>query len=691
EDKIMTDMDGFSQFNYTTYLIPNIHNLSARFLGDEFFLPIEKNIPLEIKPEFTQLDYFGTAVPYSDWNLIMVNLTDDEGLPVPFRNVVIRAEFEEGVEIIGVVITNQTGIGVLNYTALQKPGGYLMIATFFSDPYYYSCNNYGILVITKETCSMIMQEIKIMEDVPIIFNMTITEDDGPPVEGAEIGFYIFDTIWENFPPFYSLDPIAMLYPALYEKYSSIGEIVTLEIYLQPLPLPYPFGYWSGQAYVELWIYVGTNSSDDRGVTTLEWEPTVELDEGTYDIKAVYKGSDYYFACNGTAHLSILPKEVYISTIGYWIDRNYYVDITVLDVEGNPVPNFDFTIFIFNGETYSFSVTTDEYGKVSLNLGEPAPGNYTIKFVIVGIEYPTNTSLVIYLSEVSERGLALLIDTWIIISSSIYPEATYSLAVFIGVAGLVGTAVSLIAWVEHLDGWWGIPAAIAAQAIAIAGLTLGFYEFVMVDYSYDQIAFWIWSMIRTIMQERGKIIPVFMEPLGNNELLIALFTIMALDDGLKDASDNSVGLIVLGPRSRANIYAYFINNPTMLNKLRFVYLAYVDSFMDEVILYSGVETVIAVQPINPLNYYITAMWTKQFFLNVGLIDPITADSLLLAIAATQIEFPLLGFAGWTLTVVGVGLGLAAISRIAAGLWIGLMELYFFAWFGMCPAILGWIGI
>ncbi|MHA1380089.1 MAG: hypothetical protein ACTSRG_17085 [Candidatus Helarchaeota archaeon] len=694
DDEIMTGTDGFSQFNYTTWIIPDIHDLGARFLGDEFFLPAEKNIPLKIEPEFTQLDYFGTAVPYSDWNLIMVNLTDDEGLPVPFRHIIIQAEFEEGFETIGVVITNQSGVGVLNYTALQKPGGYLMIATFFGDPYYYSCNNYGILAITKETCSMGMQEVRVMKDVPIIFNMTITEDDGPPVEGAQIDFYIFDTIWEHIPPFYSLDPIAMLYPALYEKYSSIGEIINLEIYLQPLPLPYPIGYWVGQVYVELWMYAGTNYSSDTGVTTLEWEPTVELEEGTYEIKAVYKGSEYYFACNGTAHLSILPKEVYISTLGYWIDRNYHVEITILDTDGNPVPNFDLTVFIFNGDTYSFSVTTNENGKAIINLGEPTPGNYTIRFAIVGIEYPTNNSLVIYLSKLTDLSLAEQINTWIILSSTIFIELWTTITAFVlAAAGIIGL-VGFMAYLEHGNQFTGIPGALWATIWAGIAISASIADFLYYN-TYDQAGLLLWQLLVVHYHETGKVIGVLGEALRwlwlyDNPAFTAII-FYVLSEAFKNADTDSVGLIVLGPMYRDVLKAYFACNPNDIAKLKFVYLGYYGSFQDTG-MFSIVDFGVAVEPPSPIQYFMIPSYTLDFFSMFFLLsvtDGVNDITIHLVLEQTLQQIP------WSIALVFTGV-LAGYYPIFSSVkllgayfvLVGSMTALFLAMFCLSPKFQNW---
>jgi len=658
---------------------------------------------LEIEHEFTKLDNFATAIPYSDWNLIIVNLTDDEGSPVPFRKVVIQAEFEEGAETIGVIITNQSMIGVLNYTALQKPGGYLMIATFFGDSYYYSCNNFGVLAITKETCSMDMQEVRIMEDVPIIFNMTIRENDGPPVEGAEIEFYILNTIWENFPPFYfSGNPIGMIYQALYQKYSSIGEIVTIEIYLQPLPLPYPIGYWSGQAYVELWIYTGTNSSSDTGVTTLEWEPTVELEEGTYEIKAVYEGNDYYFACNGTAHLSILPKKIYISTLGYWIDRNYNVEITVLDSEGTPVPNFDLTIFIFNGDTYSFAVTTNENGKVTLNLGELAPGNYTIRFAIVGIEYPTNASLIIYMPEMTDLSLAKEISTWIILSSSIWPEYSITIGILIGIAAGIAGLVGFAAYLEHGNQFTGIPGAIAATIIT--GFLIGlFFSVYFMDTAYDWVGIEIWAVLLNLYHETGKVIGLsgeFLYPIWLVNLpAFVNIVIYTLLEGLKDAEDYSVGLIVLGPMYREALRTFIALHYDLTKKFRFVYLGYSGSLQD-MGWFRKSAVIIGIEPVIPIIHFHTiSSFTKNFFTKFFIISPLLDGTIITfayAIAfildKTSSDFPCDLFSHYQ-GIIGSWLEIFAQATLpkTGVVFVSAMEAFFIAEFAISPKYYFAIGL
>lgn len=167
--------------------------------------------------------------------------------------------------------------------------------------------------------------------------------------------------------------------------------------------------------------------------------------------------------------------------------------------------------------------------------------------------------------------------------------------------------------------------------------------------------------------------------------------MALNS-LQNADDQSVGLIVLGPQSRLYIYSYFITYPSMLKKLRFVYLGYVDSFFDAIALFSGVETVIAVQPFTVFEFFKIPLWTEKFFLYISLVDPITIESLYGAFLATDITFPIAIWAAWTLSTISVSTALLKATFWAAGAaWIGLMELYCFGWFTGPLLRAGWSGI
>ncbi|MHA1381728.1 MAG: hypothetical protein ACTSRG_25445, partial [Candidatus Helarchaeota archaeon] len=327
-------------------------------------------------------------------------------------------------------------------------------------------------------------------------------------------------------------------------------------------------------------------------------------------------------------------------------------------------------------------------------GEPAPGNYTIRFAIVGIEYPTNASLIIYMPEMTDLSLAEQINTWIILSSSILIELWTTITAFVlagaGIIGLVGFA----AYIEHGNQFTGIPGALAASILSAIAITISISEYLYRN-TYDQAGLLLWQLLVVHYHETGKVIGCLGEPLWglwafNNPAFTAII-FYVLHEGLKDVATDSVGLIVLGPMYRNVLMAYFACYPNDIAKIRFVYLGYYGSFQD-IGMFSIVEFGVAVEPPSPIQYHMIPSFTLSFFsmfFLLSITDGVNDYTIFYVLGQTSHEIPWSVAASFALAVASFEGPFHAIGLWAAyGVFIGAMIALFIGMFAISPKFQNW---
>ncbi|MHA1381869.1 MAG: Ig-like domain-containing protein, partial [Candidatus Helarchaeota archaeon] len=107
----ITDSNGTVIHAYTTWLLLANYNLTSMFYGDEYFISSNKSIPLQIDKEITEIVPLADLT-FSDPGLLMVNLTDDEGIPVSNKTAIIQITFPESTFLSPIPVFSN-GIGYL--------------------------------------------------------------------------------------------------------------------------------------------------------------------------------------------------------------------------------------------------------------------------------------------------------------------------------------------------------------------------------------------------------------------------------------------------------------------------------------------------------------------------------------------------------------------------------------------------
>ncbi|OYT38818.1 MAG: hypothetical protein B6U89_05235, partial [Desulfurococcales archaeon ex4484_58] len=144
-----------------------------------------------------------------------------------------------------------------------------------------------------------------------------------------------------------------------------------------------------------WEFLGSITTDSSGVAELQWK--VLVSPGTYQIKAVYSGSSEYKPSETYATLTVY-KEVsvinayVIGTIRYNDEAEILVELK--DNDDTPIDNVYVKLYLLRGSNREYLgkalTDTDGYAIISFNA-YMAPGTYTVEVVFDGNPYYTGSS------------------------------------------------------------------------------------------------------------------------------------------------------------------------------------------------------------------------------------------------------------------------------------------------------------
>ena len=289
----------------------------------------------------TSLSDPSCTVNYGDTALINTTLVNEDGNPVPNKNITFEyAIIEENWILIGHALTDENGNASISFTANIVPGNYSLRASFAGDGEYKATETLGWLVITKENTNLTLAVKNCTFSDESRFYAILTDNEGNPLEDYTIVFEISESG---------------------EQWTSLGESVT----------------------------------NESGIAVLTW--TCERQPGKYFARAVFEGNTYYIESSDQAEFYV-EKEITKTSVstegGDYSDLiDFYAQLS--DDEGNPISGVTIIFEISgNGSTWIFlgeSVTNESGIAVFSWICNVTPGEYFARITFEGNDYYLGSS------------------------------------------------------------------------------------------------------------------------------------------------------------------------------------------------------------------------------------------------------------------------------------------------------------
>ena len=438
---VNTGETGAIQCSFYPNLAPGIYQIKFEFQGDALYTPVEREGILEIKKEITVINnnFIKVEVPYTDTVSINPIFTDDEGDPLASKqlNFYISYDFTT-YTFFDSSMTNSNGIASIDYTAIETPGSYSLFIEFLGDTYYEASQLYGSLIITKEHTDITVPDVQISDSQATLIAV-LQEDDGPPIGGVPIKFYL--------------------------HYDGIEEFID-EVY--------------------------TDSSGEARKTI-----TIQPGQEEAVIFAEFEGNDYYFAITGHDGFIIPPKpaEITIENIDQDPSGLFYFKIRVTDENGNPVYPLDVDFLISDTNIHEKKTApTDQNGIAEIYYD---PHGYTGTLSLIISTTSTRYSIPsASISLLSQKGVGTEIVTWLMFVGFVTSGESAEWWFWIGAMyAAVFAAAAIYAWLEGGNGWWGfwkVPIVIGALVGILASAIYTINK--VSQYSYSHIEHTIFSSI-----------------------------------------------------------------------------------------------------------------------------------------------------------------------------------------------------
>jgi len=441
----------------------------------------------------TSLSDPSCTVNYSDSILINTTLIDEDGNPVPNKNITFEyAIIEENWILIGFALTDENGNASISFTADIVPGNYSLKVSFAGDGKYKPTETLGWLVITKENTilTLVVENCTFSDEAE--FYAILTDDDGVPLEGYTIVFEIsadgeqWTLLGEsvtNESGVAVLTWICELQPGRYfaravfegnDYYlgSEDQEEFYVEKEITEISVSTEGGNYSDliEFYAQLtdderaplsgvtilfeisengstWVLLGESITNESGIAVFSW--ICNITPGEYFVRATFEGNDYYLGSSGQTSFIVNREITEILTSPVTVQYSDYVEFSAQLIDDDGVPLEGFTLifnvsengvdWIFLGEN-----VTDENGIAVLEwICDLMPQNYILKIYFAGNDY--------YLAAETQVDLIVEKETTQIYVRSV--EGNYS------------DPVELYAAISDDEG------------VAIQGITLDFYVIV----------------------------------------------------------------------------------------------------------------------------------------------------------------------------------------------------------------------
>ncbi len=145
EYSVTTDDDGVASYSYKIGLKPGKYTMSARFVGDSYYMGCNNSAGLDVKTASTGWTVVDKSGYKSNKIALIAILKDEYGKALTGKTVKFIVSGDNGVYI---AFTNSSGQAVYkNYVINQKSGIYTITAKFLGDAYYGGSSESGSLTV----------------------------------------------------------------------------------------------------------------------------------------------------------------------------------------------------------------------------------------------------------------------------------------------------------------------------------------------------------------------------------------------------------------------------------------------------------------------------------------------------------------------------------------------------------------
>lgn len=428
-----TDKSGYAYVAFVVEWPAGSYSVKVSFAGDTYYESVEQSGILTISKEKTALDDPSTSGYYSDSAVSTTYLTDDDKSPVPNVWVDFKVYYDGSWISLGSNQTDDNGMVRLKFTVDLPYGEYDLNVSFSGNEYYEGTYRIGTLTVLKEITELSNISASGYYSDSVTLVTYLLTDDKEPVSGRIVVYSIYiNGSWSTLgnaytqsdgkaeltvdlnytPDTYSIEA-SFVGDNYYDSCETTGQLV---IYKEKTVLsdPSTSGHYSDDIVIgsvltddehvgisdraltfeirlgDSWQTLGSNTTNSNGEASLRI--LLSYDPGTYDLKVMFNGDEYYEPCEAYGTLTVRKE---IATISAFESSGNYSDTVLLvakltDDDNTPLENLvvgfnvssDNITWIFIGEAYTNS---SGYAELSYVIDLPY-GNYTLKAYFEGNDY-----------------------------------------------------------------------------------------------------------------------------------------------------------------------------------------------------------------------------------------------------------------------------------------------------------------
>ena len=456
-----TNESGYAVFYVYLDLIPGIYQLRVHVPESEYYLEGFSGIGQAlIYKEYTLLSIIDvdSSFEYSDYLTISVNLTDDEGIPIFNKTIILNISGQEYHNT-----TSPTGLAEVSFVIQLMPGEYNLSIISEENQYYRRSEcSMRVHILKEQTNLLISAPDEISTGSIIEIAITIKDNDETPIKYANISLYMNDTLigWglsdDKGNIVFNVDTtdaignyVLMAFFSGNSTYLGASiqktiKIVPREVIMMFGASEYKVNYSDPVKFIislrnytqdpipniEIKFYIetpsglrllGTNLTDSNGIATYLW--LANETPGEYVVYAECVGLDQYNGTMITSRLIINQEVTYLIFYESSLSVEYTDNIVIVcylrtnDGEAISRETVDFYYFDGGEKTLIGSDQTDEDGKAQLVFDATmAPGTYSII-----AEYQGSAC---YKEATKSVELIVRPEEMIIVNLKIFPEEVY---------------------------------------------------------------------------------------------------------------------------------------------------------------------------------------------------------------------------------------------------------------------------
>ncbi|MEW5761469.1 MAG: Ig-like domain repeat protein, partial [Candidatus Thermoplasmatota archaeon] len=186
----ITNNYGIAEVSIILIQVPGVYNLTAEFVGNDFYLSSSYSgifTIKEVRKKGTKIEYTGdTKGQYSDEVTLIAVLKDENNIPVPNKKI----EFTLGVQKANAT-TDKNGIAKVSIRLEQPAGNYYIFAEFKEDAYYLGSNvTQPFSILHEDTILVYTGDLEGAYSDKVVVSAILTDPDNGGIEGKNITFRI---------------------------------------------------------------------------------------------------------------------------------------------------------------------------------------------------------------------------------------------------------------------------------------------------------------------------------------------------------------------------------------------------------------------------------------------------------------------------------------------------------------------